>query len=251
MARSSRTTLVDSGRYSSYSPMLFIRSLFCSASCSRSLVLDAVSSALSAALVALPPGVFFPDLPFLSTVAAPSTFLLTAAPAPVRCPVTSRPIASTPTWCTLSKSAMASFADIQSFRCAKYAYASRTISIASAPAYSSCSVRGDDSSAESPLATPPFLSDFPAAVPPDAASRRALIPGGKTDPRPCRSACTATSRQASRAPQNSLSTAGSQSPTVSNFSRASFSTFDVSVRLEDVLASSADVSLAGEVRESR
>ena len=41
------------------------------------------------------------------------------------------------------------------------------------------------------------------------------------------------------------------STTVSNFSRASFNTFDVDVKFDHVWAKSADVSLAGDVSESR
>ena len=75
--------------------------------------------------------------------------------------------------------------------------------------------------------------------------------GGSTPPLPCLSAWAATSRQASLAPQYSLSTAGSQSPTVSNFSLASRRTALVHARFPDVRARRAEVSDAGDVRESR
>mmetsp|Transcript_23297 Transcript_23297/g.56208 ORF Transcript_23297/g.56208 Transcript_23297/m.56208 type:complete len:261 (+) Transcript_23297:1836-2618(+) len=260
MARSSLTTRVDSGRYSSYSPMLFIRSLFWRASCSLSLVLAAVSSARSAALLAFfAAGYFFPLL--LSAAATvPSTFRLTAAPAPVRCPVTNSPMASTPTPCTRSRSAMVSPVLRHSALFSKYACASRTISMASAPAYSSCSVRGEvELSAalcDGLFSSDDFVMDALmfapwTSLPCPPLSTSLFIPGGRTPPRPCRSAWTATSLQASRAPQNSRSTAGSQSPTVSNFSRASLRTLDVSVRFEEVWARRADVSEAGDVNESR
>ena len=78
-----------------------------------------------------------------------------------------------------------------------------------------------------------------------------FILGGNTPPLPCFSACIATSRHASRAPQYNRSTAGSVSSTVSNFSRASFNTADDAVRLLDVVCNNADVSEAGDVRESK
>jgi hypothetical protein len=139
--------------------------------------------------------------------------------------LTSRLIPSNPSLWHRSRPPNATAVDFQCLRSPKYRYASLRISMLSHAAYTSCSVYRFR-----------FVRTLDLAPPPAAVAEEGWVP-------PAASSISTT-------PRCSRSMDGSQSATVSNFSRASFINTKVAVRLALARDSIDDASLAGDVRLS-